>query len=130
MRFGRWAKATPEDDRPIDVLAYQIEIRNKDGKTTFKPFKDATSREIKNAAQRIKRQHAKKPQLVPKPQQDPKPTWQAKALRALRAIAPKASLSIQIGKGTDPKLNLTLSGLPLSRLRSALTRLAQIVPGV
>ena len=122
------AKATPEQDRPIDVLAYQIEVRSADGKTQFKPFKNASSHEIKRAAQRIKRRQAKKPHLVPMPQQYPKPTWQKEALRSLRAIAPKAKLTIQTGKGSDPEITMTLSGLLRSKLRAALTRLAQAAP--
>ncbi|MBW2703623.1 MAG: hypothetical protein JRF33_22635 [Deltaproteobacteria bacterium] len=124
------AKATPEEDRPIDVLAYQIEVTSTDGKPQFKPFKDASSNEIKRAVQRIKRRQAKKPHLVPMPHQYLKPAWQAEALRSLRAIAPKATLSIQTAKakGPDPEITLTLSGIPRSKLRIALTRLAQAAP--
>lgn len=122
------AKATPEQDRPIDVLAYQIEVRNADGKTQFKPFKDATGHEIKLAAQRINRRQANKPHLVPKPNLYPIPTWQKEAQRSLHAIAPKAALKIHTSHGTNPKVTLTLSDLPQSKLRQALLRLAQVVP--
>ena len=124
------AKATPEEDRPIDVLAYQIEVPNKNGKSQFKPFKDASSNEIKRAAQRINRQKAKKPHLVPMPHQYPKPAWQTEAQRSLRAIAPKAKLTIQTAKakGPDPEITMTLSGIPRSKLRAALIRLAQAAP--
>ncbi|MBW2700215.1 MAG: hypothetical protein JRF33_05300 [Deltaproteobacteria bacterium] len=122
------AKATPEQDRPIDVLAYQIEVRDAKGKTQFKPFKDATGHEIKLAAQRINRRKANKPNWVTKPNLYPIPTWQKEAQRSLHAIAPKAALEIHTSHGTNPKVTLSLSDLPQSKLRQALIRLAQVVP--
>jgi len=121
------AKATPEEDKPVDVLAYQIEIRES-GKVSNKTFTAASSREIKLAANRIKRKHKPKPMPHTDPLHFPKPTWKAGALRAIRAIAPKAKLEFTTGKGADPKIKLTLSGIPSSKLREALNRLAQVVP--
>ncbi|MBN2496740.1 MAG: hypothetical protein JXR96_19270 [Deltaproteobacteria bacterium] len=122
------AASTPEEDRPIDVLAYQVETR-KDGKTVIKPFKDATVREIKGAAQRQRIQIQRVQQKPrPLPGSQPKPAWQAEALRSLRAIAPEAKLSVKTGKGTDPEMAIELAGIPRSRLREALARLARAVP--
>ncbi|MBN2493645.1 MAG: hypothetical protein JXR96_03550 [Deltaproteobacteria bacterium] len=120
------AVATPEEDRPVDVLAYQVETR-KDGKTVVKPFKDATVREIKGAAQRIQIQRVKQ-QPHPFPGTQAKPAWQAEALRSLRAIAPEAKLSVETGKGADPEMAIEIAGIPRSRLREALARLARAVP--
>ena len=39
-----------------------------------------------------------------------------------------AKLSIQTGKGKDPKLTLSLSNIPQSKLRQALERIAQALP--
>ncbi|MBN2497367.1 MAG: hypothetical protein JXR96_22440 [Deltaproteobacteria bacterium] len=119
------AAATPEVDRPVDVLAYQVETR-KDGKTVVKPFEDATSREIKIATQRIQRV-SQKPRPLPGIQT--KPAWQTEALRSLRAVAPKAKLAIRTGKGDDPLMSIELADIPRSRLREALARLARAVPG-
>ncbi|MBW2702913.1 MAG: hypothetical protein JRF33_18995 [Deltaproteobacteria bacterium] len=114
-------RATPEDDRPVDVLAYQIEVRES-GKVSQKTFTKASSREIKLAANRIKRKYNPKPKPL-------KPTWQLQAQRAVRAIAPKAKLQIKMGAGRDPEVKLTLSGVPQSKLREALIRLTQVVSG-
>ena len=122
------SKATPEQDRPIDVLAYQIEVRGPDGKMQFKPFKDVTGQEIKLAAARIKRRLSKKPQVGSPPAISAQFAWQAEARRALRAIAPRAEFKIVTGKGRDPKIKLTLSKVPRSRLREALERLARALP--
>jgi len=123
-----FAKATPEQDRPIDVLAYQIEARGPDGKMQFKPFNDASGGEIKLAAARIRRRNSKKPKPVSEPGIFARPAWQTEALRSLRAIAPQAEFKISTGKGSDPKITLTLSNLPRSRLREALERLARAIP--
>ena len=122
------AKVTPEKDRPIDVLAYQIEVRGIDGKMQLKPFIEVSGQEIKRAAARIRRRLRKKQQLASAPAIFLQPTWQKEALRSLRAIAPRADFKISTGKGADPELTLTLSGLPRSRLREALERLAMSVP--
>ena len=58
----------------------------------------------------------------------PKPAWHAEALRAIRAIAPKAKLEIQVSKGKDPEIKLSLSGVPRSKIRSALSRLSERIP--
>ncbi|MBN2498249.1 MAG: hypothetical protein JXR96_26900 [Deltaproteobacteria bacterium] len=122
------AKATPEQDQPIDVLAYQIEVRGADGKMRPKPFEKASGQEIKRAAQRIRRRQSTKPQRVSQPSISVQLSWQTQALRALRAVAPRAMLEIRSGRGADPELSLTISGLPRSRLREALARLVRCVP--
>ncbi len=120
------AKATPEKDKPVDVLAYQIEVRES-GQVSNKTFAKASSREIKLAANRIKRRNqAPKPLGEPRP--FPKPAWQADALRALRKVAPKAKMELTSGPGKNPALKLTLSGIPRSKLRAALTSFASVVP--
>ncbi len=122
------AKATPEEDKPVDVLAYQIEVRES-GQVSNKTFAKASSREIKLAANRIRRRNqALKPILQGGPRPFPKPAWQADALRALRKVAPKAKMELTHGKGKDPALKLTLSGIPRSKLRAALTSFASVVP--
>ncbi|MBN2497315.1 MAG: hypothetical protein JXR96_22165 [Deltaproteobacteria bacterium] len=120
------ARATPEQDRPVDVLAYQVETRGSDGNLQLKPFEDASGEEIKRQAQRIRRRQ--RPQRVSQPTISVKPAWQTEALRALRAIAPQAGIEIRTGKGADPDLTVTLSGLPRSKLREAFARLTRIVP--
>ncbi|MBW2704284.1 MAG: hypothetical protein JRF33_25985 [Deltaproteobacteria bacterium] len=114
-------KATPQDDQPIDVLAYQIEIRDKAGKTTSTPFEKASVREIKLAANRIRRRNKPKPLLH-------KPAWHNAAKRALRKVSPRAKIEITTGPGTDPKIKLTLSGIPQSKLREALKNFAEFLP--
>ena len=114
-------KATPQDDQPIDVLAYQIEIRDKAGKTTSTPFEKASVREIKLAANRIRRRNNPKPLTL-------KPAWQTAAKRALRKVAPRAKIEITSAPGTDPKIKLTLSNIPQSKLRAALKNFAEFLP--
>ena len=50
-----YAKATPEQDRPVDVTRYEIEVKTPSGKKATKSFKNATSREIKRAADLLRR---------------------------------------------------------------------------
>ncbi len=77
--------------------------------------------EIKLAANRIKRRHNPKPLLH-------KPAWHNAAKRALRKVSPRAKIEITTGPGTDPKIKLTLSGIPQSKLREAF-KIAAVLAG-
>ena len=63
------------------------------------------------------------PQKEPRP--FPKAAWQADALRK---VTPKAKMELTHGPGKNPALKLTLSGIPRSKLRAALTSFASVVP--
>jgi hypothetical protein len=129
-----YAKATPEEDRPIDVTRYEFEVRTPSGRKTKKTFAKVSSKELKRAAASLRRR--KKPVApIPIPSiagllsgKQPKlkvAAFLSKAKEMLKEISPRPTVSLTtIKTGTDPMVELRLSGIRASRLLEALGLLA------
>ena len=124
------AKATPEDDRPIDVTRYEIEVRGPSGKMEKKPFEEASVKEIDRATDRLRRKQ--RSVLSPAPAGRLLDTAEGRlSLLLSRAdqffgtMNPRPRLELSIAKkGSDPVVSLKLSNLPWSRLTEVLVYLA------
>ncbi len=134
MGMIEYAKATPEDDRPIDVARYEIEVRSPSGKITTKPFKDTTANELKLAASRLRRREKRSPssatmQISPgaaKKTRERMSRFLSNANQLLRKMQPRPRLEMSVvEQGADPSVSLKLSNLALSRLAEVFGLLAQ-----
>ncbi|MBN2498986.1 MAG: DUF3102 domain-containing protein [Deltaproteobacteria bacterium] len=126
------AKATPEDERPVDVTRYDVEVREPDGTLQLKPFSEASSNEIRTAADRIRRrQQIRRVSPQKLPTIAPSPTsrvaaFLANARRSLAKLSPRPEIALELtGQGTDPRCALEIRGLALSLLADVLSRLAR-----
>ncbi len=125
-----YAKATPEDERPIDVTRYEIEVRGPSGKMEKKPFEEASVKEIDRATDRLRRKQ--RSVLSPAPAGRLLDTAEGRlSLLLSRAdqffgtMNPRPRLELSIAKkGSDPVVSLKLSNLPWSRLTEVLVYLA------
>ena len=134
MGMIEYAKATPEDDRPIDVARYEIEVRSPSGKITTKPFKEATANELKRGASRLRRREKRllseaTVQISPgaaKKTRESMSLFLSNANQLLRKMQPRPCLEMSaVEQGADPTVSLKLSNLALSRLAEVFALLAQ-----
>lgn len=123
-----YAKATPEQDRPLDVTSYEIEVRSPKGTVTIKPFNQATSNDIKKAAARLKRRKRISIERVAVTVREPQVKiglFRTQARSLIERLHPDARIEFRAtGLGADPLVSLQLEGLPVSRLQAALGALA------
>lgn len=54
MAYLRFIRATPEDDRPLDILIATIPVRQADGTVARKPVLDSTVSEIERAVDLVR----------------------------------------------------------------------------
>jgi hypothetical protein len=125
-----YAKATPEEDRPIDVTRYEFEVRTPSGKKTKKTFEKVSSKELKRAAANLRRR--KKPVApIPTPSisgltsgKQPRlkvAAFLTKARQVLKDLSPRPKVSLTAVKpGADPLVELRLSNLHASSIPEAL----------
>ncbi len=128
-----YAKATPEQDRPVDVTRYEIEVKTPSGKKVTKSFKKASSREIKRAANLLRRRLKPKEPAAPFPISSLAGLLSGKMLKCriapclsrakekLKDMSPRPTVSLTyVKKGADPLVDLRISNVHASRVPEAL----------
>ncbi len=135
-----YAKATPVQDRPIDVTRYEIEVIDKSGKVSMKPFADASGKEIKRAADRLKRRQKRELEKAPvarlfTPASSGKvaegvgakvESFVSRAREMLGVVKPGPVLEVSVDSGGgDPEVSLSIAGVRVSRLVEVLRIVAR-----